>query len=119
MTQNEVSTHVIDATGKSVGRLATQVATLLLGKHKPTFAPHQLCGDKVEVTNAAKLRFDQRKLEGKIYYRHTMYPGGLRQTNLKKMMEKDPTAVVRMAVEKMLPKNRLRAPRLKNLKITV
>lgn len=111
-------TIVIDATDKAVGRVATEVAMALRGKNKPTFAPNVDAGDFVTVQNASKLKFTGRKFVQKDYYRHTLYPGGLKTTSLKALFEKDPTEVVRKAVYGMLPKNKLRNEMLKRLTIT-
>jgi large subunit ribosomal protein L13 len=99
--------YVVDATGQVLGRLATQVATLLRGKHKPTYTPSRDGGDFVVVVNAEKVRVTGRKAEQKVYYRHTGYPGGLRATPYKRMMAKHPDRIIRFAVKGMLPKNRL------------
>jgi len=97
----------VDAEGRIVGRLATQIANILRGKHKPTFTPHVDGGDFVVVVNAAKVRLSGRKLEGKIYYRHSGYPGGLRQTTAGRVLRERPERVLRSAIVGMLPKNRL------------
>ncbi len=99
--------HVIDADGKVLGRLATEIANLLRGKTKPTFTPHADTGDFVVVVNAARLRLTGTKLQQKLYRRHSGYPGGLRAETAGKMMQTQPTRVLRKAVEGMLPKNRL------------
>lgn len=99
--------YVVDATGQVLGRLATQIATLLRGKHKPTYTPSLDGGDFVVVVNAEKVRLTGRKPEQKIYYRHTGYPGGLRATPYKRMLEKHPDRIIRFAVKGMLPKNRI------------
>jgi large subunit ribosomal protein L13 len=109
--------HVVDADGAVLGRLATEVATLLRGKHKPIWAPHVDTGDHVIVVNAAKLAITPRKADQKLYYRHSGYPGGLRQTNLAHMLERDPEKVVRLAVRGMLPKNRLGRSMLRKLRV--
>lgn len=99
--------HVLDADGQPLGRLATQAAVLLRGKHKPQFAPNLLIGDFVVIVNAARVRVSGNKSEDKTYYRHTQYPGGLRQTTFRQMLEKHPTRAVERAVRGMLPHNRL------------
>jgi large subunit ribosomal protein L13 len=99
--------YVIDATGQTLGRLATQIATLLRGKHKPTFSPNIDGGDFVVVTNIEKIRVSGRKADQIIYYRHTGYPGGLKETPYKMMLQKKPEHILRHAVKGMLPKNRL------------
>lgn len=108
---------LIDAEGKTLGRLATEVATYLTGKHKPEYTAHVVCGDKVVVVNCAKIHVTGNKLTDKIYYSHSGYPGGLKQIALKDLMVKDPTEAVRHAVKGMLPKNKLAAEMLKNLKL--
>jgi len=110
-------THSIDATGKVLGRLASEIAVLLRGKHKPSFVPYKDMGDFVVVKNVAKLRFTGKKMEKKKYYRHSGYLGGLKEIPLKKIFEKTPTKVLKMAVFGMLPKNKLRAGQIKRLKV--
>jgi len=109
--------HVIDASGKILGKLASEVATLLMGKHKPIYTPHLNTGDFVIVTNAVKVRVTGKKAQQKIYYRHSGYPGGLRSTTFTKMMETHPTRVIEYAVKGMLPKNRLGRDMLRRLKV--
>jgi large subunit ribosomal protein L13 len=109
--------HVIDADGAILGRLATEVATLLRGKHKPIFAPHVDTGDHVIVVNASKLAIGQRKAQQKMYHRHSGYPGSLRSENLEKLLARDPERVVRLAVRRMLPKGPLGRRQLKKLRI--
>jgi large subunit ribosomal protein L13 len=109
--------HVIDAADKVLGRLATQVAGLLMGKHKPIFSRHMDTGDFVVVINAAKVRVTGNKAEQKLYYRHSGYPGGLKSISLEKMMQTDPTRVIEYAVKGMLPHNRLGAKMMKKLKV--
>jgi large subunit ribosomal protein L13 len=109
--------HVIDAEGVVLGRLATEVAHLLRGKHKPTWAPNVDTGDHVVVVNAAKLDVSLRKAEGKRYYRHSGYPGGIRSENLASLLERDPERVVRLAVKGMLPKTRLGRAQLRKLRV--
>ena len=99
--------HVLDANGQTLGRLATQVAGLLMGKHLPTYSRHLDMGDYVIVVNAEKVRVTGNKLEDKIYYRHTGYMGGLKTTPLGRMLERHPERVVELAVRGMLPRNRL------------
>ena len=108
--------HVIDASGRTLGRLATEVATLLMGKHKPIYTPHLNTGDFVVVTNAAKVRVTGKKAQQKVYYRHSGYPGGFRSTTFNRMMETHPTRAIEYAVKGMLPKNRLGRDMLKRLK---
>jgi len=109
--------HVIDADGAVLGRVATEAATLLRGKHKPTFAPHVDTGDHVVVINAAKLEITERKATGKLYYRHSGYPGGLSTESLEHLLARDPEKVVRRAVRGMLPRNRLGRRQIKKLKV--
>ena len=99
--------YVIDAEGVSLGRLATKVATVLRGKHKPTYTPHVACGDNVIIINAEKVNLTGDKLDKKIYYNHSGYPGGLRERTARTMREKYPVEMVERAVKGMLPKNRL------------
>lgn len=113
----ERKTHTIDAAGKVLGRLASEIIFLLRGKNKTTFLPHKDEGDLVLVKNASKLKFTGKKFEQKKYYHHTGYLGGIKETPLKKIFEKDPTEVLRKAVFGMLPKNKLRAKMIKRLKI--
>ncbi len=109
--------HLINAENKILGRLATQASQWLIGKHRPNYAPYLDMGDYVVVTNAAKVVFTGRKMKQKMYYHHTGYLGNLKELTLKQMMAKDPSRVIRLAVRGMLPKNKLRAERLKRLKI--
>lgn len=109
--------RVMDASGKTLGRLASEIAGLLKGKHKPIYSPHLDVGDYVIVVNAAKVRVTGNKLTKKIYYRHSQYPGGLKSTSLKRMMETYPTRVIEHAVKGMLPHNRLGAAMFKKLKV--
>lgn len=113
----QAQTTEIDARGQAVGRIATQAAMILQGKHKADYQPHILNTDKVRIVNAKLVNFSGRKLEQKDFYHHTMYPGGLRRTPLKKLFEKDPTEIMRRAVYKMLPKNKLRNDMMKRLEI--
>jgi len=98
---------VVDAEGKTLGRLASEVASILRGKHKPTFTPNVDTGDNVIIINAEKIHLTGNKLEGKIYYRHTQYTGGLRQRTAGEMKEKYPRQMLELAVKGMLPKNSL------------
>ncbi len=111
--------HVIDASDKVLGRLATRIATLLMGKHKPMFSRNMDTGDFVVVINADKVRVTGNKAKQKLYYRHSGYPGGLKSISLEKMMQTHPTRVIEYAVKGMLPKNRLGASMLKKLKVYV
>lgn len=108
---------VIDAQGKTLGRLATEVARLLHGKHKPIYATHMDTGDFVIVINADKIRVTGRKLEQKRYYRHSGYPGGIKSRTLAEMLAQYPDRVIRLAVHGMLPKNRLGRQMIKKLKV--
>ena len=109
-------THTIDVEGRSLGRVASQIAVLLMGKHKPSFVPNQDLGDFVLVKNIRKVKITGKKIEQKKYYRHSGYLGHLKEISLKKVMDSNPGEVLRRAVSGMLPKNRLRKPRLKRLK---
>ena len=108
---------VVDAENQPVGRIATEVARLLRGKHKPTFSPHLDCGDAVIVVNAAKVRFTGNKWKQKNYYRHTGYMGGLKTTSAQEMLEKHPERIVTFAVKGMLPKNKLSNKIMKHLRV--
>jgi len=99
--------YVIDAQGKILGRMATEIAKVLRGKHKPVFTPNQDAGDFVIVINARGLKLTGAKLDQKMYYRHTDYPGGIRQRTAAEMLQEKPEELVRLAVKGMLPKNRL------------
>lgn len=109
--------HTVDASGVVLGRLATDVAKLLMGKNKPIFSRHLDTGDYVTIINASKVHFSGDKLESKLYRRHSGYPGGLKEFTLRQMMDKDPTRVVEHAVKGMLPRNHLGAQMLKKLKV--
>lgn len=121
--------YVLDAEGMVVGRLATQIATVLMGKHKPEFTPHLITGDYVIVVNADKVKFSggdmvhaenkyfSSKMNKKSYYRHSSYPGGLQQIPAIKLWEQKPTEVLRLAVRRMLPKNAMARYRMDMLKL--
>ena len=111
--------HVIDASDKILGKLATQAASLLMGKHKPMFTRNLDTGDFVVVINADKVRVTGNKAQQKLYYRHSGYPGGFRSVSLEKVMQTNPTRVIEHAVKGMLPHNRLGASILKKLKVYV
>lgn len=113
----ERATHQFDATGKTLGRLATEIAVLLRGKNKIGFTFHQDHGDKVVVINAEKVRVTGRKADQKMYYRHSTYPGGLSEMNFKQMQEKHPERIIELAVRTMLPDNRLRNNWMKRLEV--
>lgn len=108
---------VIDAQGQTLGRLATRVATVLRGKHKPIYTPHIDCGDYVIVVNADKINVTGKKLDQKMYYRHSGYPGGLKQVSLRRQLQTHPERVIEAAVRGMLPKNRLGRKMFKKLKV--
>lgn len=108
---------VVDAEGSTLGRLATQVASVLKGKHKPMYTPHIDTGDHVVVINAAKIALSGRKAEDKKYFHHTMYPGGASWTSIREVMEKHPDRVIHNAVRGMLPKTKLGRAMIKKLKI--
>ena len=108
---------VVDATGKTLGRLATQIADVLRGKRKPEYTPHIDTGDFVVVVNAEKIHVTGKKLDQKMYHRHSGYPGGLRSRTLREQLERRPTEVLRKAVKGMLPRNRLASAQLTKLKI--
>lgn len=109
--------YVVDAEGKTLGRLATQIASIIRGKHKPTYTPHVDVGDFVVVINAEKVAVTGKKLEDKRYWRHSGYPGGIRSRTLAEMLDRRPEEVLRKAVKGMLPRNRLARMQLKKLKI--
>ena len=109
--------HTLDASGQILGRLAVRAATLLMGKNKTTFTRSLDIGDFVTITNAAKVKVTGKKMEQKMYYRHSGYPGGFKPLNLEKMMETHPDRVIEYAVKGMLPTNRLRARMMKRLRI--
>ncbi len=109
--------YLVDATDKTVGRIATQIAMLLRGKNNPQFTPHTDSGDFVVVINADKVKFTGNKLTDKIYYRHTGYSGGLRSRTVKEQMDRDPTAIIMSAVKGMLPKNTLGRKQLTKFKV--
>ncbi|MEE8210222.1 MAG: 50S ribosomal protein L13 [bacterium] len=108
---------VVDAEGKVLGRMASQVATILRGKHKPFFTPHVDCGDFVIIVNADKVRLTGKKLLNKSYYFHSNYPGGLKTVQAGKMLEKRPVRMVELAVRRMLPKTKLGRAMFKKLKV--
>jgi large subunit ribosomal protein L13 len=109
--------HVMDASGQVLGRLASRVAHLLMGKHKPMFTPNLDTGDYVIVINADKVQVTGNKAKQKVYYRHSGYPGGLKSITLEKMMQTHPTRVIEHAVKGMLPHNRLGAKMMKKLRV--
>jgi len=109
--------YVVDASGQTLGRLASEVAQIIRGKHKPTFSPAVDVGDYVVVVNAEKIHVTGRKLDQKMYYRHSGYPGGLKELTLGRMLEEHPTRVIKLAVRGMLPKNKLGRKMIKKLKV--
>lgn len=108
---------LVDADGQTLGRLASEVAKLLRGKHKPSFTPHVDCGDNVIITNAAKINLTGKKWEAKEYIRYTGYPGGQRSLTAQELYDKSPSRLVERAVKGMLPKNKLGAAIFRNLKV--
>jgi len=109
--------YVVDARGQTLGRLASEVAKLVRGKHKPIYSPSMDVGDYVIVVNAEQVRVTGKKMDQKMYYRHSGYPGGLKEISLRRMLEEHPTRVIEHAVRGMLPKNRLGRKMIKKLKI--
>ena len=109
--------YEIDAEGKILGKIATEIAVRLMGKHKPSYTPHVDGGDYIVVINADKFAVTGNKMLDKKYYRHSGYPGGLKVRNLEEMLEKKPTEIIRKAVERMLPKNKLGNQMINRLKI--
>jgi large subunit ribosomal protein L13 len=116
-TDRERDWLVVDASGQTLGRLATQIADALRGKRKPTYTPHIDTGDFVIVVNAEKISVTGNKIRDKRYYRHSGYPGGLKSRSLGDMLERRPEEVIRMAVKGMLPRNRLARKQLTKLKV--
>jgi large subunit ribosomal protein L13 len=109
--------HLLDAKGQVLGQVATQAAKLLIGKDKATFTPHVDGGDYVVVINARQVAVTGKKEQDKMYYRHSGYPGGLKETNLANLRQKSPERIIEIAVKGMLPKNKLQKPRLNRLKV--
>jgi large subunit ribosomal protein L13 len=109
--------HILDADGATLGRLASQAARILMGKHKPTYTPFLDMGDHVIVINAAKIRLTGKKLDQKVYYYHTGYPGGLKETGARRMQEAKPARMLELAIKGMLPKNTLGKHMGKKLKV--
>lgn len=109
--------YVIDAEGQTLGRLASRVAAVLRGKHKPGYSPSVDCGDYVIIINADKIRVTGQRLDDKRYYRHSGYPGGIREITLREQLEKFPTRPLEIAIKGMLPKNRLGRKMIKKLKV--
>ncbi len=115
--ESERKWYVIDATDKVLGRMSTGIAMRLMGKDKPTYTPHADIGDFIVVVNAEKVRLTGKKLDKKIYYWHTGYPGGIKSQTARERLEKDPASIISEAVRGMLPKNRLGKQMLKKLKV--
>ncbi len=115
MKNIERKTHTIDASGQTVGRLSTQIAQLLRGKHKPEFVPHIDLGDVVYVKNVKELKFSGKKLEQKKYFRFTGYVGNLKTEKMSELYKKNPAEIIRKAVKQMLPNNKLRNDMMKRL----
>jgi large subunit ribosomal protein L13 len=115
--KHEPQWHIIDAEGKVLGRIATQAADFLRGKSKVSFVPYLDCGDHVVIINASKVVLTGNKLEQKKYYRHSWYPGGLKETTAKNLMETKPEMIIEKAVEGMLPKNKLQGEWMKRLHV--
>jgi len=113
----ERSWYIIDAENKVLGKIATKIAAILRGKHKPVFTPHVDTGDFVVVINAKKVHLTGRKLANKMYYRHTGYPGGLKSMSAEEMLKKKPENIIKLAVRGMLPKNKLGRKQLTKLKV--
>ena len=111
-------TYKVDAQGQTLGRLATDIAFHLMGKHKPSYQPNVDFGDRVEVENVANLNITNKKLEQKIYFHHSNYPGGLKKKLMKEVYAQNPAQVLVSAVSRMLPKNKLHKERMKRLKIS-
>ncbi len=109
--------YIIDASNKILGRLASKISIILQGKHKPTYTPHLLCGDKVVVINASKIRLTGKKMEQKIYRFYSGYPGGLKEIRARDLFSKDPARLLELAVRRMLPDNKLRKLMMRNLYI--
>ena len=109
--------YVVDADGQTLGRLAGKIATVLRGKHKPIYSPHVDCGDYVIIINADKIHTTGRRIDQKMYYRHSGYPGGLTEMTLKQLLERYPTRPITIAVKGMLPKNSLGRQMMKKLKV--
>ncbi len=109
--------HLVDAEGKVLGRMASDIIKLLMGKNKVNYAPHIDMGDYVVVTNAQGIKVTGRKAKQKVYYRHSGYPGGFKEIKFKKLMKERPERIIELAVRRMLPDNRLRGPRMARLKV--
>jgi len=108
--------HLIDAKGRVLGDVATEIATFLIGKHKPTYTPHIDAGDYVVLINASQVEVTRTKGEKKMYYRHSKFPGGIKEESYNELHARNPMRVIEIAVKGMLPKNKLQQPRLNRLK---
>jgi len=109
--------HKVDLAGRTLGRTASEIARLLIGKHKPSYTPHLDCGDYVVVLNSKDIQVTGKKAKKKTYHRHTGYMGGLKSITFEKLLDKNPNQIIKLAVKNMLPKNKLRKGRLKRLKV--
>lgn len=109
--------YLVDAEGQVLGRLATRIATMLMGKHKPSYTPFLDCGDHVVVVNAEKIVLTGNKMNDKIYYRHTGYPGGIKETRARRVMREHPTRILESAVRGMVPKTKLGRQMLTKLRV--
>jgi large subunit ribosomal protein L13 len=109
--------QVVDAEGRVLGRLATEIAGLLMGKHKATYSRHMDMGDWVVVVNAKKVKVTGRKSKQKVYYKHSGYPGGFKEVKFEKLKKERPERIIELAVKRMLPKNRLQSKRMARLKV--
>lgn len=116
--RNAADWYVIDASQETLGRMASRIAQILMGKHKPNYTPHVDVGDFVIVTNAAKVQVTGAKREKKVYRHHTQYPGGLKEVTFERMQERHPEDIVRLAVRRMMPKTNLGRHMMKKLKIS-
>lgn len=115
--QNQHKWYIVDASNKILGRLATQIAKYLRGKHKPEYTPHTDTGDYIVVVNAAQIKVTGKKSKEKVYYSHSGYPGGIKEINFSALLAKDPRRVIETAVRGMLPKNPLGRAMIKKLKV--
>lgn len=109
--------HVIDVKGRVLGSVATEIATLLIGKNKPTYTPHVDGGDYVVIINAGQVEVTRTKGQKKMYYRHSRFPGGIKEENFDGLLARNPARLIELAVKGMLPKNKLQQPRLNRLKV--
>ena len=109
--------HLIDAKGQVLGRMSTQIAILLMGKHKPSYSSHMDMGDSVVVVNAKEIVLTGKKMKDKTYKSHSGYPGGFKEVSITKLMKENPKKIIEIAVSGMLPGNRLKSPRMKRLRV--